>query len=79
MMLINKYSSRSFNDASQYPIFPWIGPWGWDGFIEITNINSDLLNSAKEEVSRSKEYLLNQEQNFMENGLIRNLHKNWGK
>lgn len=26
LMLINKYSSRSFNDTSQYPIMPWVGP-----------------------------------------------------
>lgn len=24
LMLLNKYASRSFNDLSQYPIFPWI-------------------------------------------------------
>lgn len=24
LLLINKYSSRSFNDLSQYPIFPWV-------------------------------------------------------
>lgn len=24
LMLANKYSGRSFNDLSQYPIFPWI-------------------------------------------------------
>mmetsp|Transcript_3006 Transcript_3006/g.2863 ORF Transcript_3006/g.2863 Transcript_3006/m.2863 type:complete len:167 (-) Transcript_3006:174-674(-) len=24
LMLINKYSGRSFNDMRQYPIFPWI-------------------------------------------------------
>ena len=26
LMLINKYASRSFNDTSQYPIMPWVGP-----------------------------------------------------
>lgn len=26
LLLINKYSSRSFNDTSQYPIMPWVGP-----------------------------------------------------
>lgn len=30
LMLVNKYSSRSFNDTSQYPILPWVGPWGGD-------------------------------------------------
>ena len=24
LCLINKYSSRSFNDISQYPVFPWV-------------------------------------------------------
>jgi len=24
LLLVNKYSGRSFNDLSQYPIFPWI-------------------------------------------------------
>ena len=24
LLLINKYSSRSFNDANEYPIFPWL-------------------------------------------------------
>lgn len=24
LMLVNKYSGRSFNDLSQYPIFPWV-------------------------------------------------------
>lgn len=27
-MIINKYAGRSFNDISQYPIMPWVGPWG---------------------------------------------------
>lgn len=26
LMLVNKYAGRSFNDTSQYPIMPWIGP-----------------------------------------------------
>lgn len=26
LMLVNKYASRSFNDTSQYPIMPWVGP-----------------------------------------------------
>jgi len=24
LMMVNKFSSRSFNDVAQYPIFPWI-------------------------------------------------------
>lgn len=24
LLLVNKYSGRSFNDFAQYPIFPWI-------------------------------------------------------
>ncbi len=23
-MLVNKYSGRTFNDLSQYPVFPWV-------------------------------------------------------
>ena len=24
LLLVNKFSGRSFNDLSQYPIFPWV-------------------------------------------------------
>ena len=24
LLMVNKFSSRSFNDVSQYPIFPWV-------------------------------------------------------
>ena len=34
-MLINKYSGRTFNDISQYPILPWIGPCGSDEAFDI--------------------------------------------
>ena len=24
LLILNRYSSRSFNDPSQYPVFPWL-------------------------------------------------------
>ena len=24
LMIVNKYSGRTFNDLNQYPVFPWI-------------------------------------------------------
>ena len=78
LMLINKYSSRSFNDTSQYPIFPWIGPCGWDTFSEINNLDIDIATFSKED-EKSKQYLPSKEEHYSEHGLVRNLYKNWGK
>lgn len=36
-MIINKFSGRSYNDTSQYPIIPWIGPCGCDEFEDINS------------------------------------------
>ena len=61
-MLVNKYSSRTFNDISQYPILPWIGPWGSDEASDIISprkqksafqANYDVeLNQSKAEESK---------------------------
>ena len=79
LMLINKYSSRSFNDTSQYPIFPWVGPWGCDKFSEIMNFETNIFSYPKEDAIKLKQHLLNLEEQELSNGLIRDLHKNCGK
>ncbi len=38
--LLNKYSSRSYNDLDQYPIFPWI----FDSYEELNENNNKLRN-----------------------------------
>lgn len=42
IMLINKYSSRSFNDTSQYYIMPWVGPCGCNNMNEILEPENDI-------------------------------------
>ncbi len=42
LMLLNKYSGRSFNDLSQYPVFPWI----------LKDYTSDVLTTSLETVYR---------------------------
>ena len=37
--MVNKYSSRSFNDNGQYPIFPWLLIKDYDKIVEINQIN----------------------------------------
>lgn len=79
LMLINKYASRSFNDTSQYPIIPWIGPWGCDDLNEIYDSNSELRNSKRADGKiKSNVVTLKKEAVLIEKGLIRDLQKNWG-
>jgi hypothetical protein len=42
LMLLNKFASRSFNDISQYPVFPWI----------LSDYTSAVLNLSAEESYR---------------------------
>ena len=49
--MLNKYSSRSYNDIQQYPIFPWI----------FTHYNKELLLLAK---NKSYSNLLNDKKNI---------------
>ena len=78
-MLINKYASRTFNDTSQYPIMPWIGPWGWDDLNEIYEANLEGRNSKKLEGKGKVNIIsLKKESTLIEKGLIRDLQKNWG-
>ena len=45
LMILNKYSGRSFNDLSQYPVFPWI----------LADYSSPELNLASKETFRNLE------------------------
>lgn len=42
LMLLNKFASRSFNDISQYPVFPWV----------LSDYSSAVLNLGAEETYR---------------------------
>jgi len=42
LMLLNKFASRSFNDISQYPVFPWV----------LSDYSSQVLNLGVEETYR---------------------------
>ena len=44
-MLLNKYGGRSFNDLSQYPVFPWI----------ICDYNSNILDLSNKKAYRQLE------------------------
>ena len=48
LMLINKYASRSFNDTSQYPIMPWVGPCG-------CNTKEEFIKSENEAKSNGEQ------------------------
>ena len=53
LLLINKYGSRSFNDSTQYPIFPWILLNNYKNIGElnlINNIEEDNLNENEREL-----------------------------
>ena len=60
LMLINKYASRSFNDTSQYPIMPWVGPCGCNKIEEFTKSE----NEAKSTVETVSATNLNNEEMF---------------
>jgi hypothetical protein len=44
--LVNKYGSRSFNDITQYPVFPWLLLKTYENIKEINDIsnNENLIN-----------------------------------
>jgi hypothetical protein len=42
LLLVNKYASRSFNDTSQYPIMPWVGPCGVDELGEVDKLAGSI-------------------------------------
>ena len=42
LLLLNKYGGRSFNDVSQYPVFPWI----------LQEFDSEMLDLSNEKVFR---------------------------
>ena len=46
LLLVNKYGSRSFNDITQYPVFPWILLKSYENIKEINDIsnNENLIN-----------------------------------
>ena len=41
LLLLNKYASRSFNDISQYPVFPWLLLKNYEKIGEINEINEE--------------------------------------
>ena len=43
LLLINKYSSRSFNDPNQYPIFPWL----LTKYKNLTTINNNIIKNSR--------------------------------
>ena len=52
LLLLNKYASRTFNDISQYPVFPWILLDNYSRIGEINEINNyqednELYQSCK--------------------------------
>ena len=56
LLLLNKYGSRSFNDSSQYPVFPWILLKNYDKIEElnqINNIEEENLNENQKELLES--------------------------
>ncbi len=53
LLLLNRYSARSYNDPSQYPIFPWLLNYFKNN--EIFNNNEQLFLRAMEELTKIKE------------------------
>lgn len=79
LMLINKYASRSFNDTSQYPIMPWVGPCGVQNFDEITEALTEtkkVFNNKPQPKVRATNLLTKKERKQMKKGLVRDLTKN---
>ena len=56
LLLFNKYGSRSFNDSSQYPVFPWILLNNYNKIGElnqINNIEEENWNENQKELLKS--------------------------
>ena len=54
LLLLNKYASRSFNDSSQYPVFPWILSGNYDKIDKINLINNiEETNNDEDELLKS--------------------------
>ena len=78
LMLINKYSSRSFNDTAQYPIMPWVGPCGADEFSELNNAQSSPTRRNNDNTNNEESNFSKHEIDLMNKGIVRNLTKNSG-
>lgn len=69
LMLLNKYAGRSFNDLSQYPIFPWVIKDYENASISLSDANMyrDLnyaiaaISPEKRKIAESKIKILEQE------------------
>ena len=48
LLLLNKYGSRSFNDTSQYYVFPWILKANYDRIGEMNQINDSIYDNKNE-------------------------------
>ena len=81
LMLVNKYASRSFNDTSQYPIMPWVGPCGVDELTDLKEKPSPRRPTRRKTDARNKSsgVVSSKERKLMEQGMIRDLTKNSGK
>ena len=74
LLYINKYGSRSFNDTSQYYIFPWILR-SFDKLIEINNKENEIFEYKLKHKLDKKE---NEKSNKTEEEkIILDLHKNF--
>ena len=82
LMLINKYASRSFNDTSQYPIMPWIGPCGVEELGEISEqplVRRDTRRIKPDTKNKNNPLVSKKDRKLMESGHIRDLTKISGK
>ena len=54
LLFLNKYSSRSLNDSSQYYVFPWI-IINFEYIIEINKKESDIYEKIKDKLIKERE------------------------
>jgi len=54
LLFLNKYSSRSLNDSSQYYVFPWI-IINFEYIIEINKKESDIYEKIKDKIIKERE------------------------
>ena len=54
LLFLNKYSSRSLNDSSQYYVFPWI-IINFENIIEINKKESDIYEKIKDKLIKERE------------------------